>query len=331
MTARKWVLQKRDRRPVPSIPGEIRAVVVARDEELRLPGLLDHHRRLGVQRFFIIDNDSTDGTPDFLDAQPDVHWFHIRQPFSESQCGVMWWHAVLDRYCDGHWTLVVDADELFIYPDHERLPLDGLVQYLELTSAQAVFTILLDMYSDGPIRETRHQPDQPFLSTCAFFDSASYRILPCPNEFPPLQIYGGPRERMFWRDVDRKQVRPPTVSKVPFLRWEKGKTQFFLSQHCLTNVPLSEITGALLHFKFFSDFHERAETEAARGEHFQGGREYRVYHQTLARNPALTLMDEGSRRYEDSGQLVRLRLMRSTERYRRFVEVWHDRKGSAQR
>lgn len=321
----KWILQKRDRRPVPKIPGEIRAVIVTRNEALRLPGLLDHHRELGVGRFLIVDNDSSDGTADYLDAQPDVHWFHTRQPFSESQYGVAWWHAVLDNYCDGHWCLVIDADELFIYPDYERLRLDGLTDYLEQTGAQAVFSILLDMYSAGPIREAHHRPDQLFLNTCAFFDSTSYWIKPCPDEFPPLQIYGGPRQRLFWRQVNHQETHPPTVSKVPFLKWTKGVTRFLLNQHCLTPVKLADMTGALLHFKFFSDFHHRAEAEAARGEHFAGGREYRVYHEILARNPALTLMGDGSRCFENSDQLVRYRLMRAPEGYRRFVAERQDK------
>ena len=55
-------------------PGEIRVFSRCRNEALRLPAFLEH-RRLGVDGFFIIDNDSTDGTTDYLAGQPDVRAF----------------------------------------------------------------------------------------------------------------------------------------------------------------------------------------------------------------------------------------------------------------
>jgi hypothetical protein len=71
-------------------------------------------------------------------------------------------------------------------------------------------------------------------------------------------------------------------------------------------------TGALLHFKFLQDFHERAVQEAARGEYYNGASEYRRYAQRLNRDPALTLANDASARFEGTRQLVRLGLMQDT-------------------
>ncbi len=84
---------------------------------------------------------------------------------------------------------------------------------------------------------------------------------------------------------------------------------------------LRHCRGALLHFKFLSDFHDRVEAEVARGEHYGGAREYRAYRDLMRKEGAVNLMAAKSARYEGSGQLVRLGLMRTTEGWERFVPV----------
>ena len=66
-------------------PTDIVAVIVARNEALRLPDCLSHHRRLGVKRFAIIDNGSTDESQDFLLTQPDVDIFYIHSGYPRDE------------------------------------------------------------------------------------------------------------------------------------------------------------------------------------------------------------------------------------------------------
>ena len=51
---------------------DILAASTMRNEMLRLPHFLDHHRKLGINHFLIVDNGSEDGTRDYLAGQPDV-------------------------------------------------------------------------------------------------------------------------------------------------------------------------------------------------------------------------------------------------------------------
>jgi hypothetical protein len=53
---------------------------VVRNEALRLPATLRHHCAIGVQRFFVLDNGSTDGTLDLLANEPDVDVFATADP-----------------------------------------------------------------------------------------------------------------------------------------------------------------------------------------------------------------------------------------------------------
>ena len=85
--------------------------------------------------------------------------------------------------------------------------------------------------------------------------------------------------------------------------------RYLLCTHAVSPIPLAQMTGALLHFKFLGDFHDRVETEVLRGEHFAGASEYKIYAEILRRGEALNLWYEQSVRFQSSRQLVELGLM----------------------
>jgi hypothetical protein len=96
------------------------------------------------------------------------------------------------------------------------------------------------------------------------FDTGEYRVSTI-KLCPYFEVHGGVRERIF--QAVQAAYHPATISKVPLVRWRKGM-QFHYGTHSLTHVATSKGSGALLHFKFLSDFHGRVETEVARGEHY---------------------------------------------------------------
>lgn len=283
---------------------EILLIACIRNENLRLPRFLEHYRRLGVRRFLIIDNASDDGSTEFLRTQPDVHLFYTRESYAQSKCGVVWQNTLLARYAVGHWSLVVDADELFIYPDYETLCLERLAAYLDETGAQAMRAPLLDMYSPRPIARTGYQRGESFLEACPCFDADTYGD-------PAAQRNGinrgGPRERLFWSGHDRPYPSP-VLAKVPFLKWREDLA-LDKSTHNIAGIKPAQARGVLLHFKFLQDFAERARLETERKEHFAEARQYAAYWDVFAKDPVLTAHFEGSHHYRDSAQLVDLGLM----------------------
>lgn len=317
MSARHLNHMKRvDARPIPEDKHEIRAFLVIRNEALRLPSTLRHHRALGVDRFFVLDNGSTDGTLDYLAAEPDVHIFSTSQRYSESRYGVDWTNDLLDAFGTGHWTLTIDADEQFIYPYYEQVNLPRLCQYLDGVGAEAVPCLLLDMYSDLAIRDTVHRPDAELVETCRYFDSAPYRVRGA-RDFPHFLIHGGVRHRIMKPMEDRCPLI--TISKVPLVKWKNG-VKFLCSTHFLTKCNAAPIKGTLLHFKFLSDFHDRAQTEVERGEHFEGASEYRAYLELMRDKGPVSLRCDRSEKLKDSAQLTRLRLMETADCYEAFVQ-----------
>jgi len=291
--------------------GEIVAYATMRNERARLPFFLQHHRRLGVDRFLIMDNDSDDGTTEFLLDQGDVLAFHTAASYSGARQGVDWQNLILDAFADGHWALVVDADELFVYPSYEDLDLRSLASWVESHGQDAVESFLLDMYCMGAIGDCRLDKADWFR-TCAWFDPDTYRWPVGDALYRRVPTAGGPRERLFWSE--ERRVPPPFLGKIPFLRWRRGRV-YEASTHIIRDTSLAEATGALLHFKLTSELFQSAPLEARRGEHWKQGSEYAVYAETLGRNPELTAHTPSSVRFRGSRQLVELGLLTAPDDY----------------
>jgi Glycosyl transferase family 2 len=100
--------------------GEIIALMVVRDEALRLPSALRHLWRLGVDRVLLVDNRSTDGTREIAASDERILLVDAPGSYAASTYGVDWTNAILDRFALGQWVLVVDADELLVFPGSDR-------------------------------------------------------------------------------------------------------------------------------------------------------------------------------------------------------------------
>ena len=163
-------LERLDRRAIELSGSEVIGCIVVRNEATRLPRLLEHHRRLGVEQFFVIDNGSTDGTLPYLLAQDDVRVWSSDLPFREAKYGAAWFDAVLREYATSHWVVIIDADELLWYPDCETVTLSDLCAGLDADGHRALGAVLLDMYSDRPLADTMLTADVDPLTLCPYFD-----------------------------------------------------------------------------------------------------------------------------------------------------------------
>ena len=297
--------------------GDVLGILAVRNERLRLPVVLDHHRRLGVDRFIVVDNASDDGTEDLLAAMRDVQLYRATGQYGACSLGWDWLHPLLDELADNHWILTFDADELFVYPRCEQIGLQEFSGFLDRAGSDSVFAIMLDMYSEKSVTATSYRPGESLLEACPYFDSGPYDVIR-DAAFPTFRLLGGPRRRVFWSPDT--PLHPPSVSKIPFLRWRRGY-RYDSAAHTMHPAPeqLAGVTGALLHFKFLSDFHDKAKREATRGEHWGGAAEYKLYLQRLQVKPELSLFFAGSVRYRGSDQLVSLGLCRTLDGFERLA------------
>ena len=116
--------------------GEIRLFGKIRNERTRLPFFLSYYRSLGVGRFFIVDNGSSDGSAEFLCGEPDCHVFRTEESMAVSRAGMSWLEPLLATHGIGRWCIVVDADELLVHPQAETVPLPQFCADLERTGRE---------------------------------------------------------------------------------------------------------------------------------------------------------------------------------------------------
>ena len=307
---------------------EIRLFAKVRNEANKLPFWLSYYRALGVDRFFIVENESTDHTVDLLSGEKDVHIFLTSEKMSAARGGMDWIEPLLHQYGENRWCLIVDVDELLVYPNSENVSLRGLCLLLEQMNADAFFCLLIDMYPDGNVDDITYVPGQSFLDISPFFDGSGYRSLwSGPSG---ALVIGGPRLRMFypgylpgihWRFLRRIRAyiglpisNPPILNKVPLVRWGR-QMSFSSAAHSLRRCHLAKGNGALLHFKFLGNFAYRVEEELVRKAYFNEGQHYQRYFRRLrgSRNRLrkIDFMCRISLPYYSSWQLIDLGLIAS--------------------
>lgn len=300
-------LVRRDRRCMAIAPDEILCCLVARNERPRLSYLLDYYRRLGVDRFFVCDNESDDGSVEWLLEQPDVHVWTSGLSFTQANFGSAWFELLLRRHGVGHWCLTIDADEFLFFDGAPQRTLKQFCRDLERRGKHAATGMMLDLYGDRPIHETHYRDGDDPLELCPFFDrQAFHQKIVDGSEYRNQNIFwGGVRQRVFPAEHGY------FLSKCVLLRYQ---TDVVLTsgQH-LTNIPAERVAReevCVLHFKFFASFSDYARQEARREIHAMGGAQYKTYHRKLSEDDRFTPYDpEHSLRFEGAKQLQELEIL----------------------
>lgn len=308
--------KRRELKPVVSRVADIRKhdlllFCTLRNERTRLPYFLRYYRDLGINHFLFVDNGSDDGSREYLAQQGDVSLWITNASYKRSRFGIDWINWLLMRYGHGHWTMVVDADEFFVFPFCDTRPLRALTDWLEASSIRSFSAMLLDMYPKGPIYQTPYREGQDPFEIASWFDSGNYTM--AKNKlYGNLWIQGGPRARMFF---GTNPERAPALNKVPLVRWHRDYA-YVSSTHMLLPRGLNLVydewggekaSGVLLHAKFLDTLTQKAEEEMARNQHYANSHEYRAYREGLADSPDMWC--KWSEKYINWRQLEILGLM----------------------
>jgi hypothetical protein len=284
-------------------------VCPVRDEMTFLPGFLDHYRKMGVTEFLFIDNDSRDGTTDYLLAQQDCFVFHTSDSFRASNYAMLWINQIKEELEIDGWLIYVDADEHLVYPDIENTDIRKFCETVRRAGFDCVNAAMIDMYPQGSFLDLAFEPDRNGPDVMEWFD-ADYIFREWPSR--PwdrrrsfvLQVLGGPRCRLlstldaeanhgalfytFANQVDRivdriplgllpmlARVAPremPALQKRP-INFVKPGFQY-LNSHTCTNVNAACDMTALLHYKFCGELKGRFAMKSA-GNHNRRGLSYK--------------------------------------------------------
>jgi hypothetical protein len=271
---------------------ELVVIAVVRNEQLMLPHFLQHYRQLGVKTFIFIDNASDDGTRERLLEEPDVVLYSADTEYRYSHYGVSWQKTVLGNHCIGKWALLVDADELLVYPGCEAQTLAEYVRGLERDGYDSARVMMIDMYPYGDLADGDFEKAPPFAAA-GYFDA---------RPVIEWRIGGGyyGNTRNFTSALRHRLI--PTAEPHAFMSQKYALLRYMpwmhLNQglHNVGNIRPADGNLCFAHFKYHAGFKRKIDIEVRRKQHFDGAREYRRYREMVA---------EGSGGFGSAGLSVR--------------------------
>ncbi|HEV8035168.1 glycosyltransferase family 2 protein [Yoonia sp.] len=264
-----------------------------------LPAFLPHYRGLGVDRFIFIDDQSDDGTRDYLAAQADVVVLHSGWRFGDSvstdgdgrsdlmgtKIMTIWRNLLLRKFCIDVWSLHLDADEFLDLP--EGMTLQDLAAQLGTNAERAVWSVMLDMYP-ATARELLSMRGDAMVDFDQkwFFDGKCHLRLR--KHKGPSVKYGGVRARLmqahgvntkanwFDRRIAARIGLPPkrynNIRKPAFLRWAEG--EWLSSPHSVGLQASTKYLLPLRHYKFNGAIAQRIQWAIETGSYASGSSEY---------------------------------------------------------
>lgn len=276
---------------------------VVHDETYFLPAFFAHYRGLGVSRFVVLDDASTDGTRDFLLAQPDcmlvtsdVRYF---EPVDGRRAIYAWRQGLLDRFCRDQWTFMVDADEFVALPAGVSGP--AATADLARRGSDSVWGVMLDVY---PRDTAAIRSDRAFALDDDWHFDGGRHLWVRPGRRRPVALYKGARARLMaengideagkgrWRGLAGRLglgglLKLNQQSKVPLMRWTEGHS--FDGSHRVTPPPAVADILPILHFKFTGDLGRKIAYALETRGYAGGSRQYELMARLLDR------MDERGR------------------------------------
>jgi hypothetical protein len=265
--------------------GSVTVFSVVRNELSGLSYFLSYYRALGCSRFVFIDNESVDGTVEFLAEQPDVVLYSApHSQFASSRSGRNWVNSLTRVHALGAWALCADADELLAWPGDGQEGLRGLVARAKRLGLNRVFTPMLDAYSEYPADElASYESGAPFGDICCWIDPInSYRAVWRKGR---LVVYGGPRARF----AAVRQPGPIMTKQSLYLVEPSGYEH--TGCHFDTYATPSPLVAPFLHYKFMPGFAARVERAIEEGQHWDNASEYRGYREQSLSGRTLKLSD----------------------------------------
>jgi hypothetical protein len=268
---------------------------------LILPDFLRHYRGAGINRFVFIDNNSTDGSREYLCEQPDVELYFTDRPFVwQRKHGWIFLAIMMAGRGRRTWFLYADADEHFVFDGIGRRSFADLARHMERAGISRVRGVLVDMYPEGPVAASRCEPGTALADSFPYFDGSGY------VEAKYAQIIsrkGGPRKRVFGH-VDASFN--PELTKYPLFQLHNNEV-FANPHHIWPYEPnyRSPCYIGILHYKFLPGLMDKINHAIAAKSYWNGSSEYRCYLEALRADPALSLFDPGvSRRYTGPASLI---------------------------
>lgn len=266
------------------------AICIAKNDLIKIKKFITYHRNLGIDKFVILDNDSTDGSVEWLSNQDDVIVMQTKMPYTTNR-REGWINRIIAHYGDERWYFVADSDELLDYNNSENMTIKDVINFYKKNNIIRGRALMLDMYATAPYYSKGKLEN--FYEECKFFDKDTYYS--SPRKYIDL-VCGGPRERIF--------NEAPWLTKYPLFYFRKQdvecKSHFLFPFKENLN---SECNIVLKHYKFQPGEYEKYKKIAESGNYFKGSRQYKNYVKVWENMKELNFLCDSTFEYKNSNSL----------------------------
>lgn len=301
-----------------------------------LPAFLSHYRRLGVQRFVFLNDNSDDGSVEYLLDQPDTVLVESDHSYGDTvsipsslpqitrniRMMVLWRSLMHDMFADESWALQVDIDEFVHLPDGATF--QDVTARLERENATAAWGVMLDMYPPdiGALRQQEREQHLD-LSAAWYFDGEQHLRLR--RRGRPKTVHPGARARLYHTygatrlypalgvkqlSFPKRVLRSSRIVRTPpkynslwkpaLVHWSLRNHNYFSSSHYSDHLYSRELLLPIQHFRFSGAVMGKIQTGIKEGSYYNNSADHRL----LAELFATMEKRHGSFLYKDSRLLT---------------------------
>ena len=273
-------------------------ICVLLNEMERIRIFLSHYRKIGIKKFAILDNGSTDGTLEYLKTQSDVIVFQTKDKF-ESKIKVGWINRIISYFGTAHWYLVVDADELLVWHNAEEDSIQNVIKFLKKEKTFRARALMVDMYTKE-MEWNKERTFEEIYPLCKYFDYNTY------YEKESEELYlisGGPRKRKLGMEA--------WLTKYPLFKLQDN--EIICNPHSVFpyNDEKTSCFFAILHYKFLTNNDRKKLRKYAKlGNYASNSAEYKMYLQRQRENiNNFVFYFDDSAEYESSKSISKIGLI----------------------
>lgn len=277
-------------KPIDISKDDIIVLCPQKDDFTRIKVFVEYHRKIGVKKFVILDNDSTDGSFEWLKEQADVFLLQTKDEYTTIRREA-WINRMFAYFGYNRWYIVLDSDELLTYDGCENITISDLIYHYSYHGIKRGLALLLDMYAKPEFYIEGKNDD--YLWDCRLFDVDTYNIKY--GSYVNI-IEGGPRNRVMGTSS--------FVFKYPVLYIDANDLQ--CSSHYLFPYKKNKQANCQIvirHYKFLAGDLERYKQRQIKGNFSSGSYEYKKYVQVLEGERDINFIYEGSCEYIQSSSL----------------------------
>jgi hypothetical protein len=302
---------------------------VMRNEHYFLPHFLDHYRAMGVAEFCIYADRCDPETIDLLASEPDVTIVEGDREFGETfgrqfngiprRLPTLLKEMLSDELFPGRWVLVVDADEFLVLPP-PLTQIDELVGRLDKAGQHYSYAPMVDFYPRNLAMRNTDRTQGPFQSN-EYFDKGPYHRWD--GKMTPFQFRRGLRSRLI--EMQKEQfpgelrsiygkhpISPPKDYKFPLVKQGKGLRRGG-SHNVVGAKPSSRLSTGLAHFKIYPDLDKKIASALSERQYYNASLEYRFLKLAIDNLAEVSLVFEGTRRFEGAQSFVDAGLLQALD------------------